>query len=275
MKRRERALSGYILARGRAKNRPPLLWLRRRCLEPRPAEARVEATFNPGGRWNSSTSPAVPASEEKRRSSCVRRVARRHQAPLLVPDSRIRRGMDTYAGARDNRLVAALGRSRERLAGVLNSAFAEGLLSEQTHSYRLGLLFGPRLIDPQRLVGDLTHRRGRLQPTAVARHAWSALAARVRAATGCRGPSIAPLLLVLDRADSDRLLVGRDPACEVVLPDPSVSRRHAQLTFRDGVWVLRDLSSTNGTIVNGQRVGRTTLHPGDIVELGNQVVQVD
>jgi hypothetical protein len=44
----------------------------------------------------------------------------------------------------------SLGRSRQRLAGVLNSAFAEGLLSEQTHSYRLGLLFGPRLIDPHR-----------------------------------------------------------------------------------------------------------------------------
>jgi pSer/pThr/pTyr-binding forkhead associated (FHA) protein len=84
-----------------------------------------------------------------------------------------------------------------------------------------------------------------------------------------------PLLLVLDRADSDRLLVGRHPACDVVIADPSVSRRHAQLTFRGGVWVLQDLASTNGTSVNGERVGRTTLHAGDVISLGNQAIQVD
>lgn len=69
--------------------------------------------------------------------------------------------MDTRACCRDTSRVSTLGCTRQRLAGILNSAFAEGLLSEQTHSYRLGLLFGPRLIDQQRLVGDLTLRRGR------------------------------------------------------------------------------------------------------------------
>jgi pSer/pThr/pTyr-binding forkhead associated (FHA) protein len=169
----------------------------------------------------------------------------------------------------------SLGRSRQRLAGVLNSAFAEGLLSEQTHSYRLGLLFGPRLIDPQRLVGDLTLRRGHPRPLTAARHAWGALAASVRTlARFDRAPTV-PLLLVLDRAGSDRLLIGRHAACDMVVGDPSVSRRHAQLTFRDGTWVLQDLASTNGTTVNGERVGRTTLHSGDIVSLGSQAIQID
>lgn len=183
--------------------------------------------------------------------------------------------MDTWACARDTRIVSALGRSRQRLAGVLNSAFAEGLLSEQTHSYRLGLLFGPRLVDPQRLVGDLTLRRGSSRPAAVARHAWGALAASVRAIAGLNGSSTLPLLLVLDQAESGPLLVGRHPACDVVVADPSVSRRHAQLTFRDGVWMLQDLASTNGTTVNGERVGRITLHTGDIISLGNQAIQID
>jgi pSer/pThr/pTyr-binding forkhead associated (FHA) protein len=80
---------------------------------------------------------------------------------------------------------------------------------------------------------------------------------------------------VLDGAASERLLVGRHPACDVVVADPSVSRRHAQLTLRDGVWVLQDLASTNGTSVNGERVGRTTLHAGDVLELGNQAIQID
>jgi pSer/pThr/pTyr-binding forkhead associated (FHA) protein len=80
---------------------------------------------------------------------------------------------------------------------------------------------------------------------------------------------------VLDGVESDRLLVGRHPACDVVVADPSVSRRHAQLTFRDGVWILQDLGSTNGTTVNGERVGRTTLQSGDVVELGKQAIQID
>jgi hypothetical protein len=157
----------------------------------------------------------------------------------------------------------------------LNSAFAEGLLSEHTHSYRLGLLFGPRLIDQQRLVGDLTLRRGRSPASAGVRDAWSALVESVRWVIGRDGSSSAPLLLALDRSESDRLLVGRHPRCDVVLADPSVSRRHAQITLRDGVWVIQDLASTNGTSVNGAWVGRTALHAGDIVTLGSQSIQVD
>jgi hypothetical protein len=179
--------------------------------------------------------------------------------------------LDTGAFWRDTLPVFG---SRQRLAGVLSSAFAEGLLSEQTHAHRLGLLFGPRLIDPQRLVGDLTLRRRHPRPLVAARRAWGALSASVRATALGTSPTM-PLLLVLDRADSDRLLVGRHPACDVVLADPSVSRRHAQLTFRDGVWMLQDLASTNGTSVNGERVGRTTLRAGDVISVGNQAIQVD
>jgi predicted component of type VI protein secretion system len=124
-------------------------------------------------------------------------------------------------------------------------------------------------------VGDLTLRRGSSRPVAVARRAWGALAARMRAVAGLGESSTVPLLLALDRAGSDRLLVGRHPACDVVVADPSVSRRHAQLTLRDGVWVLQDLASTNGTTVNGERVGRVTLHTGDIVSLGNQALEID
>jgi FHA domain len=183
--------------------------------------------------------------------------------------------MDMWARARDTRVVSAFGRSRQHLAGVLNSAFAEGLLSEQTHSYRLGLLFAPHLIDPQRLVGDLALRRGRSWSMAVARDAWGVLAASVRSTAGSGGSRIEPLLLALDAAERDRLLVGRHPACDVVVADPTVSRRHAQLTLRGGVWVLQDLASKNGTSVNGKRVGRIRLHAGDVISLGNQAIQID
>jgi hypothetical protein len=184
-------------------------------------------------------------------------------------------GMDIPGCARDTRCVSALGRSRQRLAGVLNAAFAEGLLSEQTHVHRLGLLFGPQLIDQQQLIGDLTLRRARSRPLDAARRAWHSLLTSVRAGAGFGEPSKLPMLLVLDRTDSDRLLIGRHPACDVVVADPSVSRRHAQLTFRDGVWVVQDLASTNGTAVNGELVGRAALHSGDLVELGAQPFQIE
>jgi FHA domain len=184
-------------------------------------------------------------------------------------------GMDIRGGTRDTRWVSAFGRSRLRLAGVLNSAFAEGLLSEQTHVHRLGLLFGTQLIDEQQLIGDLTLRRARSGPLDVARHAWRGLLTSARSVVGFGQPAKLPMLLVLDRAEDDRLLIGRHPACDVVVADPSVSRRHAQLTFRDGVWVLQDLASTNGTAVNGERVGRAALHSGDLVELGAQPFQIE
>ncbi len=185
------------------------------------------------------------------------------------------RAMDIRRCARDTHCVSALGRSRQRLAGVLNAAFAEGLLSEQTHVHRLGLLFGPQLIDQQQLVGDLTLRRARSRPLDAGRRAWHSLLTSMRAAAGFGVAAKLPMLLVLDRTDADRLLIGRHPACDVVVADPSVSRRHAQLTFRDGVWVVQDLASTNGTAVNGERVGRAALHSGDLVELGAQPFQIE
>ena len=53
----------------------------------------------------------------------------------------------------------------------------------------------------------------------------------------------------------------------MVVGHPSVSRRHARLSFRDGHWVLRDLDSTNGTRVNGTPVVRYRLEPGDRLSL--------
>jgi hypothetical protein len=167
------------------------------------------------------------------------------------------------------------GSSRQHLAGALNAAFAQGLLSEHTLSYRLSLLFGPQLIDQGQLIGDLTLRRENSRRSAPFRKAWSALVATMRPMNARVEPLAASLLLVLDRAESERLLVGRHPSCDVVVDAPSVSRRHAQLTHRAGTWVIQDLASTNGTWVNGERVGRTALRAGDILTLGSQPILLD
>ncbi|HEV2636264.1 MAG TPA: DUF1707 and FHA domain-containing protein [Actinocrinis sp.] len=66
------------------------------------------------------------------------------------------------------------------------------------------------------------------------------------------------------------LRIGRAEGCELGLPHDSVSRRHAEIYHRNGVWLLRDLSSTNGTRVNGRRITSDVIvQPGDVVSFGN------
>jgi len=63
-------------------------------------------------------------------------------------------------------------------------------------------------------------------------------------------------------------VVGRAPGCEIRIEDASVSREHARLSEEEGRWVLVDLASRNGTFVNGRRVTRAPLAPGDEIGLG-------
>jgi FHA domain-containing protein len=69
--------------------------------------------------------------------------------------------------------------------------------------------------------------------------------------------------------------IGRAPDCELVLRDSRVSRRHARLTARDGVLVLTDLGSTNGTRVNGHRVSEVVLGAGDRITMGETVLTIE
>ncbi len=63
--------------------------------------------------------------------------------------------------------------------------------------------------------------------------------------------------------------LGRSRECDCVLTDPTVSRRHASVRYRDGGWWLRDLGSFNGTYINGCRVlDEVEVRAGDWVSLG-------
>ena len=64
------------------------------------------------------------------------------------------------------------------------------------------------------------------------------------------------------------LSIGRGLENDLVIDDPRVSRHHAQITFRHGHYLLRDLRSTNGTFVNKQPVEAVVLAPGDLVSIG-------
>ncbi len=67
------------------------------------------------------------------------------------------------------------------------------------------------------------------------------------------------------------LQLGRDPRCEVVIPDPTVSRQHARLSHEGEELVVEDLGSSGGTYVNGARVSRAELRRGDLMRLGQRV----
>ncbi|WP_374985181.1 FHA domain-containing protein [Streptomyces fradiae] len=71
------------------------------------------------------------------------------------------------------------------------------------------------------------------------------------------------------------LRIGRDPANGLRLSHETVSRLHAELGMQGGLWVLRDLNSTNGTTVNGRRVtGTVVVQPGDAVSFGHMAFRL-
>ena len=67
---------------------------------------------------------------------------------------------------------------------------------------------------------------------------------------------------------SEELLLGRGSDNEIVLPDFSVSRRHASIVREGGRWVVQDLGSTNGVLLNRVAVKKAPLAPGDRVKVG-------
>lgn len=72
----------------------------------------------------------------------------------------------------------------------------------------------------------------------------------------------------------DLTLVGRAEDTDVRIDHKSISKLHCALLLADGLLVVRDLGSTNGVKVNGQRVAYGTLVPGDELTIGNFRYQV-
>jgi pSer/pThr/pTyr-binding forkhead associated (FHA) protein len=71
------------------------------------------------------------------------------------------------------------------------------------------------------------------------------------------------------------MIIGRDLTADIVISDVEVSRKHAHLIAQQGGYLLEDLGSTNGTIVNGLRLSSPyLLHPGEQIVLGEHVTLV-
>jgi hypothetical protein len=83
-----------------------------------------------------------------------------------------------------------------------------------------------------------------------------------------------PLKGTTYRLDKERTLLGRDPSCDVHIDAGFASLFHAALLSREGIFYCEDLSSSNGTFMNGARVsGRQRLNDGDLIHIGNCVLR--
>jgi FHA domain/Domain of unknown function (DUF1707) len=139
--------------------------------------------------------------------------------------------------------------TREETVAQLRRGYLTGRLGTETFAWRLDrALEGGSHEQLRGLTADL--------PAAPPR----TLLARLRARFAT--PRALPQLV------GAHLVIGRSSACEIVLGDDTVSRRHAELRYKDGRWLLRDLDSSNGTYVNGRFVTEAEVRPGDVIHLG-------
>ncbi|GHH91917.1 DUF1707 and FHA domain-containing protein [Streptomyces capillispiralis] len=156
---------------------------------------------------------------------------------------------------------------RDKALDVLRDGAAMGRLSHDTFVRRMELALVARRSDElAALTADLPteSRLSRLVFGAVG--AVSGFTVRLRRAWQAEK---LPKLLLPHPAAGHPLRIGRDPASGLRLSHETVSRVHAELRHQGGLWVLRDLGSTNGTTVNGRRVvGAAVVREGDQVGFG-------
>ncbi|MYW64145.1 FHA domain-containing protein [Streptomyces sp. SID8379] len=156
---------------------------------------------------------------------------------------------------------------RERALKVLRDGAALGRLSHDTFVRRMELALTARRPDElAALTADLRDENRWVRAMLGAVGAVSGFTVRLRRAWTVER---LPKLLLPPVAHPYPLRIGRDPANGLRLSHETVSRVHAELSHHGGMWVLRDLGSTNGTSVNGRRViGTAVVQDGDQVAFG-------
>jgi len=141
---------------------------------------------------------------------------------------------------------------REVTVDRLTVAYALGHLGTDSLEHRLEMALAA--VDPGALSATLWGLPGRAAPP------WATLRL---------GGEV-----LLPSTERSVWVVGRSRSCDVRLADPAVSARHARVHCRGGRWTVADLSSTNGTWVNGARVEHAVLAPGDELVLGEIAVRL-
>ena len=78
------------------------------------------------------------------------------------------------------------------------------------------------------------------------------------------------------RLQDNKLTVGRDKTCQIILDDNLVSREHCQLwTNSSGKVVVRDMGSTNGTIIDNKKITQDVLSSHSRLKIGNHIIKIE
>ena len=88
-------------------------------------------------------------------------------------------------------------------------------------------------------------------------------------------------LIVIDGPDKGKKIllnksvikIGKSDASNFMLTDKTISRKHLEIRYKDDSFLLKDVGSTNGTFLNGNRVKEAYLNPGDAIKLGNSILE--
>jgi hypothetical protein len=157
--------------------------------------------------------------------------------------------------------MRASDRDREQALALLRARCAQGYLSVDTFERRVEQTFAARTVGELRgVLADLAGERSRL------RRSLSRLGRP-------RGPAEDAIAVALP--DDGPVMVGRSERCDVVLSDPTVSRRHLELRPAGaGQWLAVDVGSLNGTWLAKRRVARALVVPGDELWLGSCPVRL-
>ena len=151
-------------------------------------------------------------------------------------------------------------RRRERTVAALGDGYAAGAIGPDTLTLRVDAAYRARTADELRsLTADLPRR-------------WlDALLDRLERLRPVRVPTVH---LPPPPEGSGPWTIGRSDACRLVIDNGTVSRRHAVVKRTEEGLEVRDLGSLNGTWVNGWRVERAVLRPGDTLRIGEVRVVV-
>jgi len=153
---------------------------------------------------------------------------------------------------------------RRRTVAALGRDYAVGRLGSDTLEARLDRAFAARS------CADLRRLRSDTSPLAAA---VAELRRRCGAFMVPTGPAPVDVRLPSAETAERPLVIGRGRACDLVLRDETVSRRHAELRRDGGRWLLRDVGSTNGTWDGAWRVAEVEVEAGSELSFGALLVR--
>ncbi len=73
---------------------------------------------------------------------------------------------------------------------------------------------------------------------------------------------------------SSPVTIGRDKNAHIALDDPQSSRINTAIRYWDDIFIVRDMESSNGTLLNGEKIEVAKLNPGDVIKVGNTEINV-